>query len=151
MRRSLMGRGAVLMAAVAVAAIVTGGQAATAASGPTFTGSLVVSSTTVKVGTPITVTENAINTGGSPAYPVIVGIQRLGFTVTSAVRPRTGICRIAGSATCNFLNLAPFETQSYTLTLVPNAPGSLTIKGWTTSQSIPGQGFSSQVTVTVTA
>ena len=80
--------------------------------------------------------------------PIIVGIRRLGFTVVSAKRPRTGICRIAGSATCNFVELAPNETQSYTLTLVGTTAGTFQIQGWTTSSYVPG-GFSGSVTVTV--
>lgn len=113
-----------------------------------FTGSLTVSPTTAAVGTPITVTETATNLTASQVGPIIVGIRRLGFTVVSAQKPRTGICRIAGSATCNFLELAPGETQSYTLTLTASAPGTYQIQGWTTSSYVPG-GFSGSVTVTI--
>jgi hypothetical protein len=119
-----------------------------AASGATFTGNLIVSATTVGVGTPFTVTETATNLTASQVGPIIVGIRRLGFTVLAAQKPRTGICRIAGSATCNFLELAPYETQSYTLTLVGNTPGTYQIQGWTTSSYVSG-GFSGSVTVTV--
>jgi hypothetical protein len=113
-----------------------------------FTGSLTVSPTTTSVGSPITVTETATNLTTSQVGPIIVGIRRLGFSVLAAVKPRTGICRIAGSATCNFLELAPGETQSYTLTLVANTPGTYQIQGWTTSSYVAG-GFSGSVTVTV--
>jgi len=117
-------------------------------SGNTFTGSLIVSATTVKAGQSFTATETATNLTNANVYPVIVGIRRLGFTVLSSVKPRTGLCRIAGSATCNFLNLAPNETQSYTLTLVSNTPGTYQLQGWTTSQSIAG-GSSTTVNITV--
>ena len=113
-----------------------------------FTGSLAVSSTTTTVGTPITVSESAINLTGSQVGPIIVGIRRLGFTVVAAQKPRTGICRIAGSATCNFLELAPYETQTYTLTLVATTPGTYTIQGWTTSSYATG-GYSGSATITV--
>ena len=113
-----------------------------------FTGSLVVSATSVAVGQPITVTENAINLASVQTSFITVGIYRVGFTVTHVVKPRTGICRIAGSATCSSLSLAVGETQSYTLTLVPTTAGTFTIKGWTT-QPITGRGFSTSVVVTV--
>jgi hypothetical protein len=79
-----------------------------------------------------------------------VGIRRLGFTVVSAVKPRTGICRIAGSATCSSLSLNPYETQSYTLTLAATTPGTYQIQGWTTQPSAggaPGVLFTVPVTV----
>jgi hypothetical protein len=118
-------------------------------SGPAvFTGHLAVSSTSLAVGTPFTVTESATNLTANQVGPVIVGIYRVGFNVTAVQKPRTGICRIAGSATCNFLELAGNETQSYTLTLVPTAPGTFTIKGWATSSYVTG-GASEAVTVTV--
>jgi hypothetical protein len=123
-------------------------SASAAATQAVFTGSLVASVTDVAAGTPFTVTENAINLTGNQVGPIIVGIRRLGFTVLSAQKPRTGICRIAGSATCNFLELAPNETQSYTLTLVTSTPGTYQIQGWTTSSYVTG-GFSGSVTVTV--
>ena len=113
-----------------------------------FTGHLAVSSTSLAVGTPFTVTESATNLTANQVGPVIVGIYRVGFNVTAVQKPRTGICRIAGSATCNFLELAANETQSYTLTLVPTAPGTFTIKGWATSSYVTG-GASEAVTVTV--
>jgi hypothetical protein len=119
-----------------------------AASQAVFTGNLTVSSTDTTVGSPITVTESATNLTGSQVGPIIVGIRRLGFNVVAVQKPRTGICRIAGSATCNFLELAPFETQTYTLTLVATAPGTYQIQGWTTSSYVSG-GFSGSVTVTV--
>lgn len=113
-----------------------------------FTGSLLVSSTTATVGTPIVVTETATNLTANAVGPIIVGINRLGFSVQAVSKPRTGLCRIAGSATCNFVQLAPYETQAYTLTLVPLAAGTYQIKGWTTSSYVTG-GASSAVTVTV--
>jgi len=121
------------------------GQAAAAAE---FSGNLNVSATDIAMGSTITVTERATNLIGSQVGPIIIGIRRLGFDVVSAQKPRTGICRIAGSATCNFVELAPEETQAYTLTLSPIAPGSYTIQGWTTSSYVPG-GFSGSATVTV--
>src|SRR5215470_12489209 len=115
----------------------------------TFTGRLTVSSTATKVGTPITVTQYATNTGTIQVPFITVGIRWLGFNVLGVVKPRTGICRIAGSATCSSLLLAVGETQFYQLTLVPTATGSYTIQGWTT-QPITGRGVSQSVTVTVT-
>jgi len=124
-------------------------SAATAnATAAVFTGSLTVSSTNTTVGTPFTVTETATNLTGSQVGPIIIGIRRLGFNVLSATKPRTGICRIAGSATCNFVQLAPYETQAYTLTLAATTPGTYQIQGWTTSSYVTG-GFSGSVTVTV--
>jgi BatD DUF11 like domain len=125
---------------------VAGGlSAATAAS---FTGKLTVSSTSVAVGAPITVTESATNLTNGQLGPIILGIYRVGFNVTAVQKPRTGICRIAGSASCNFIELAPQETQTYQLTLVPTAAGTFTIKGWATSSTISG-GASEAVSVTV--
>jgi len=113
-----------------------------------FTGSLTVSTTSTTVGTPFTVTETATNLTGAQVGPIIIGIRRLGLTVVSSQKPRTGICRIAGSATCNFVELAPNETQSYKLTLTANAPGTYQIQGWTTSSYVSG-GFSGSATITV--
>jgi len=123
-------------------------QELSSAAGAVFTGHLVVSSTSLAVGTPFTVTESATNLTANQVGPIIVGIYRVGFTVSAVQKPRTGICRIAGSATCNFLELAANETQSYTLTLVPTTPGTFTIKGWATSSYVVG-GASEAVTVTV--
>jgi len=79
-----------------------------------------------------------------------LGPDPSGFNVVAVEKPRTGICRIAGSATCNFVQLAPFETQSYTLTLQATAPGTYQIQGWTrtTSTTLTGGCFG-QVNVTV--
>ena len=130
--------------ALAVATVVT---LAAVAAAPTpvaaavktgYTGALSVSATNIAVGTPITVTETATNLTGTQVPFITVGIRRLGFSVTAVVRPRTGICRIAGSATCSFLLLAPHETQSYTLTLVPTAPGTFQVQGWTTQPTAGG-------------
>jgi len=122
--------------------------ASVAAAQAVFTGSLTVSATTVAVGSAITVTETATNLTASQVGPLIVGIRRLGFNVVAVQKPRTGLCRIAGSATCNFVELAPGETQAYRLTLVPTAPGTYQIQGWTTSSYVAG-GFSGSVSVTV--
>ena len=72
------------------------------------------------MGSTFTVTESAINLGNTQVSGITVGIRRLGFTVVSSKPPRTGICRIAGSATCSFLVLAGQETQAYTLTPEPS-------------------------------
>jgi hypothetical protein len=113
-----------------------------------FTGKLTISSTTTSVGSPVIVTESATNLTGSQVGPLIVGINRAGLAVSAATKPATGICRIAGSATCNFVELAPHQTQSYTLTLVPNLTGTFQIRGWTTSQYTAG-GSVDTVTLTV--
>jgi len=84
----------------------------------------------------------------SQVGPIVVGIRRLGLDVVALEKPRTGICRIAGSATCNLLELAPSETESYTLGPRPLATGTYPIQGWTTSSDVPG-GFSGSVSVTV--
>jgi len=125
------------MLLVIAAALVTSAQPSYAATG-SFTGSLTVSATTVAAGTPFTATQTATNLTGNQVYPITVGIRRLGFTVKGSVPPRTGICRIAGSATCSFLLLAATETQSYTLTLVTTVPGTYQLQGWSSSPSVPG-------------
>ena len=147
-RRVMAGLAAV---GLAVMGLVGSSLPASAAVDPVygnFDGSLVVSATSVAVGQPIVVTENAINLSAAQTSFITVGIYRVGFTVSKVTKPRTGICRIAGSATCSSLSLAPNETQSYTLTLVPTAAGTFTIKGWTT-QPITGRGFGTSVVVTV--
>src|SRR5262249_51941172 len=113
-----------------------------------FSGKLNVSTTSTTVGSPIVVTESATNLTDSQVGPVILGIRRLGFAVTAVSKPATGICRIAGSATCNFVELAAKETQSYQLTLTASAPGTYQIQGWATSSYVAG-GASESVTVTV--
>jgi len=133
---------------VALIATLAGtGRPAAAATG-SFTGNLTTSASTVRAGTPFTATQTATNLTSTQLYPIIVGIRRLGFTVTGSVPPRTGICRIAGSATCNFLQLAPNETQSYTLTLVAATPGTYQLQGWARSTSVPG-GSLTTITITV--
>jgi hypothetical protein len=139
-------RGAAV-AALAVAGLVTVAPPSQAADGD-FTGALAASASTVKMGSTFTVTESAINLGNTQVSAITVGIRRLGFAVVSSKPPRTGICRIAGSATCSFLSLTGHETQTYTLTLTPQAPGTYTIQGWTTQPST-GRGFGTSVTVTV--
>ena len=115
-----------------------------------FTGELAASASTVTMGSTFTVTESAINLGNTQVSGITVGIRRLAFAVVSSTPPRTGICRIAGSATCSFLSLTGHETQTYTLTLRPQAPGTYTLQGWTTQPST-GSGFGASVTVTVTS
>ena len=139
----------VVVAALAVAGLLAVAPSAQAANGD-FTGALAASASTVKVGSTFTVTESAINLGSTQVSGITVGIRRLGFTVVSSQPPRTGICRIAGSATCSFLLLTGHETQTYTLKLSPQAPGTYTIQGWTTQPST-GRGFGASVTVTVTS
>ena len=123
---------------ITIAAIAAGPTPVAAALNTGYTGTLSVSATNIAVGTPITVTETATNLTGVQVPFITVGIRRLGFSVTAVVRPRTGICRIAGSATCSSLLLAPHETQSYTLTLVPTAPGTFQVQGWTTQPAAGG-------------
>ena len=137
------------VAALARAGSLAVAPSAQAADGD-FTGALAASSSTVKMGSTFTVTESAINLGGTQVSGITVGIRRLAFAVISSTPPRTGICRIAGSATCSFLSLTGHETQTYTLKLSPQAPGTYTLQGWTTQPST-GRGFGASVTVTVTS
>jgi len=151
-RGTQLGRRAARLAAVAAlagAGLLAAAPSAQAANGD-FTGALAASASTVKMGSTFTVTESAINLGNTQVSGITVGIRRLGFNVVSSVPPRTGFCRIAGSATCSFLNLAGNETQTYKLTLSPTATGTYTIQGWTTQPST-GRGFGASVTVTVTS
>jgi hypothetical protein len=142
-------RRAVLATALGGALLAVFASGATGAS--PYTGTLTVSATTVKVGGQITVTETATNLTSSQVSFITVGIRRLGFDVVSATKPRTGICRIAGSATCSNLSLNPHETQSYTLVLKATTAGSYQIQGWTTQPSAGGApGVSYTVPVTVT-
>jgi hypothetical protein len=138
---------AALILAVAFATLAGVSRPASAATG-SFTGALTTSATTVAAGTPFTATQTATNLTSAQLYPITAGIRRLGFTVMGTVPPRTGFCRIAGSATCSFLVLAPNETQSYTLTLVASAPGTYQLQGWASSPSVPG-GSLTTVTITV--
>ena len=116
------------VAALAGAGSLAAAPSAQAADGD-FTGALAASASTVKMGSTFTVTESAINLGGTQVSAITVGIRRLGFAVVSSTPPRTGICRIAGSATCSFLSLTGHETQTYTLTLSPQAPGAYNLQG----------------------
>src|SRR6516165_1152199 len=120
-RRAARLAGAAALAAAALLAVAPSAQAADG----DFTGAL----------STFTVTESAINLGNTQVPGITVGIRRLGFAVVSSTPPRTGFCRIAGSATCSFLLLAGHETQTYTLTLSPQAPGTYTIQGWTRQPS----------------
>jgi hypothetical protein len=137
------------VAALAGTGLLAVAPSAQAANGD-FTGALAASASTVKMGSTFTVTESAINLGSTQVSGITVGIRRLGFAVVSSTPPSTGICRIAGSATCSFLSLAGHQTQAYTLTLSPQAPGTYTLQGWTTQPST-GRGFGASVTVTVTS
>ena len=121
----------VAVAALAGAGLLGATPSAQAADGD-FTGALAASASTVTMGLTFTVTESAINLGNTQVSGITVGIRRLGFAVASSTPPRTGICRIAGSATWSFLSLTGHETQTYTLTLRPQATGTYTIQGWTT-------------------
>jgi hypothetical protein len=87
-----------LVAALAVVGLIGSASTAVAADGD-FTGSLTVSTTTTTVGTPFTVTERAINLGSMQIPSITVGINRVCCNVVSVMRPHTGLCRIAGSAT----------------------------------------------------
>ena len=119
--------------------------------GGQYTGSLSVSATTVKLGTTFTATQRAISLGdtqtpGDHRRNPPPGIHR-----PRIQPPRTGICRIAGSATCSFLLPAPHETQTYTLTLAPTTAGTYQLTGWTTQPIAGGSGGTVQtVTITVT-
>ena len=137
------------VAALAGAGLLAAAPSAQAANGD-FTGALAASASTVAMGSTFTVTESAINLGSTQVSGITVGIRRLGFAVVSSTPPRTGICRIAGSATCSFLSLTGHETHTYTLTLRPQAPGTYTLQGWTTQPST-GRGFGASATVTVTS
>ncbi|HEY3595803.1 MAG TPA: hypothetical protein VGL13_18085, partial [Polyangiaceae bacterium] len=76
--------------------------------------------------------------------PIIIGINRVGFDVARILPPATGTCRTAGSVTCNFVELAPGETQSLAVTLVPSAPGTFSITGWARSSYIAGGSLESR-------
>jgi hypothetical protein len=123
----------------------TSGAALTAAD---FTGSFTVTPTDPAAGSTVTATETATNLTSSPIGPIIMGIQRVGFRVIQVTRPRTGTCRIAGNAVCNFITLAPGETQSYTLVLLPTTSGVAALRGWTTSAYAAG-GISQTVSISV--
>ena len=131
-----------------VAASLAGVSRPVSAATGSFTGNLTTSASTVSAGTPFTATQTAINLTSAQLYPITVGIRRLGFRVTGSVPPRTGFCRIAGSATCSFLALAPGETESYSLTLVATTPGTYQLQGWASSTSVPG-GSLTTLTITV--
>jgi hypothetical protein len=154
------GRRARLLATVAVLAGCAGcgsiddlptGESATSGAALTamdFTGSFTVTPTDPAPGSPVTATETATNLTSSPIGPIIMGIRRVGFRVVEVIRPRTGTCRIAGNAVCNFVQLDPGETQSYTLVLVPTTSGVEDLRGWTSSSYIVG-GSSQTVGVSV--
>ena len=123
----------------------TSGTALTAAD---FTGSFTVTPTDPAAGSTITATQTATNLTTSTLGPIIMGIRRVGFSVVQVIRPRTGTCRIAGNAVCNFVELEPGETQSYTLVLAPAGSGVQSLRGWTNSPYFTG-GFSQAVEVSV--
>lgn len=141
---------------LAVVALAAGGVAASAQQsealvGGAYTGSFSVSATTVRLGSTITATQSATSLDTTQTPGINVGIRRVGFDVVGVVRPRTGICRIAGSATCSFLLLAPHETQSYTLTLTPTAVGTFPLSGWSDQPIAGGSGGTYQtINITVT-
>jgi len=138
-------------AGLTLAALTVTASPSQALVGGQYTGSFSVSATTVKLGTTFTATQQAISQGDTQTPGITVGIRRLGFTVVASKPPRTGICRIAGSATCSFLLLAPHETQTYTLTLAPTTAGTYQLTGWTTQPIAGGSGGTVQtVTITVT-
>src|SRR5262245_59888496 len=87
-------------AGLALAALTVTASPSRALVGGEYTGSLSVSPTTVKVGSTFTATQRAISLSDTQTPGITVGIRRLGFTVVASQPPRTGICRIAGSATC---------------------------------------------------
>jgi hypothetical protein len=141
----------VVAAALALAALPAAAHPSQALVGGKYTGALSVSALTVPLGSTITVRQQAINLDTVQTPFITVGIRRLGFNVVSATKPRTGICRIAGSATCSSLLLAPGETQVYTLVLAPTAVGTFQLSGWTDQPAAGGSGGTYQtVTVTVT-
>jgi len=136
---------------LAIGAVAVSTQPSQALVGGAYSGALTASAATVRMGETITVTESAVSLADVQTPGITVGIRRLGFTVVSSHRPRTGLCRIAGSATCSFLLLAPHETQTYTLTLTPTAVGTFVLTGWTDQPVAGGSGGTVQsVTVTVT-
>jgi hypothetical protein len=148
--RSRTARG-LAAAGLALAAVTVTASPSQALVGGQYTGSLSVSATTVKVGATFTATQRAISLGSTQTPGITVGIRRLGFTVVASQPPRTGFCRIAGSATCSFLLLAPHKTQTYTLTLAPTTAGTYQLTGWTTQPIAGGSGGTVQtVTITVT-
>ncbi len=113
-----------------------------------FTGSFTVTPTDPAAGSTVTATQTATNLTSSPIGPVIIGIRRVGFRIVQVIRPRTGTCRIAGNAVCNFVQLDPGETQSYTLVLLPTTSGVESLSGWTGSAYVGG-GSSQTVSVSV--
>ena len=138
-------------AGLGLAALTVTASPSQALVGGQYTGSFTVSATTVKVGTTFTATQQAISQSDTQTPGITVGIRRLGFTVVASKPPRTGICRIAGSATCSFLLLAPHETQAYTLTLSPTTAGTYQLQGWTRQPIAGGSGGTLQtITITVT-
>ena len=150
------GRYSRAMRGLAVITLALGGIAAStqpsqALVGGAYTGSFTVSATTVPLGSTITATQSAISQADTQTPGINVGIRRLGFNVVSAQRPATGICRIAGSATCSFVLLAPHQTQRYTLTLAPTTVGTFQLSGWTNQPIAGGSGGTYQtITITVT-
>jgi len=148
--RSRTARG-LAAAGLALAALTVTASPSQALVGGQYTGSFSVSATTVKVGATFTATQQAISQSDTQTPGITVGIRRLGFTVVASQPPRTGFCRIAGSATCSFLLLAPREIQAYTLTLSPTTAGTYQLQGWTRQPIAGGSGGTLQtITITVT-
>lgn len=148
--RSRAARG-LTVAGLALAALTATATPSQALVGGQYTGNFSVSATTVAVGATFTATQQAISLDSTQTPGITVGIRRLGFDVVAAQKPATGICRIAGSATCTSLLLAPHETQAYTLTLTPTTAGTFQLQGWTTQPISGGSGGTLQtITITVT-
>ena len=145
-------RGAVLAALVVA---MPGSFIGTASAASPLTGRLVVSTTTVKAGTPFTVTEEATNLGSVPLSGIKTAVSHPPFTVVGHVAPRTvlGGCRqMQAWLYCLGARLDPHETQTNTYTLVANTPGVYTIQGQTVQIGLPGYaGFGGSTTITVTA
>ncbi len=118
-----------------------------------LTGRLVVSATSVKAGTPFTVTEEATNLGSVPLSGIKTAISHPPFTVVGHVAPRTvlGGCRqMQAWLYCLGARLDPHETQTNTYTLVANTPGVYTIQGQTVQIGGSIAGFGGTATITIT-
>ena len=85
-------------------------------------GALAASASTVKMGSTLTVTDSGPTLGNRRCPGSPCTFAGPAFAVVRSTPPRTGICCIAGSATCSFPSLTGHETQTYTLTLSPQAP-----------------------------
>ena len=143
-------RGVVLAALVVVAPASFIGRVSAASP---LTGRLVVSATTVKAGTPFTVTEEATNLGSVPLSGIKTAVSHPPFTVVGHVAPRTvlGGCRqMQAWLYCLGARLDPHETQTNTYTLVANTPGVYTIQGQTVQIGGSIASFGGTATITIT-